>query len=114
MLLFGAGFGAAQNASLGLMLDQIDARGYDAVNALWNLAYDLGWGAGASGFGLLAARCGFPLAFVVSGAVMLAMLAVAWRQGRAPAASKGLMLASPVTHGEHRIATAFTAPVAGQ
>jgi predicted MFS family arabinose efflux permease len=105
MLLFGAGFGAAQNASLGLMLDQIDARGYDTVNALWNLAYDLGWGAGASGFGLLAARCGFPLAFVVSGAVMLAMLTVAWRQGRVPTASKGLMLASPVTHGEHRIAT---------
>jgi predicted MFS family arabinose efflux permease len=102
MLLFGAGFGAAQNASLGLMLDQIDARGYDTVNALWNLAYDLGWGTGASGFGLLAARCGFPLAFAVSGAVMLVMLTVAWRQGRAPTAPTGLVIPSPVAHGEHR------------
>jgi predicted MFS family arabinose efflux permease len=81
MVLFGAGFGVAQNASLILMLNQVDAGGYDTVNALWNLAYDLGWAAGASGFGLLASQYGYPAALATSGVAMLMMLSMAWRRG---------------------------------
>ena len=74
MVLFGAGFGVAQNASLMLMLNQVDERGYDTVNALWNLAYDLGWGLGASGFGLLAAWLSYPLAFALCSLTILLVL----------------------------------------
>ena len=37
-VIFGAGFGVAQNASLSLMYDRVPASGYDAVSALWNLS----------------------------------------------------------------------------
>ena len=43
MLLVGAGFGMAQNASLSLMFENVPASGYDMVSAIWNLAYDAGW-----------------------------------------------------------------------
>ena len=82
MILFGAGFGAVQNASLGLMLDQVDERGYDTVNALWNLAYDLGWGVGASGFGLLAARLGYTLSFAAAAVTILLALGLSSSQYR--------------------------------
>ncbi|HEX6536086.1 MAG TPA: MFS transporter [Gemmatimonadaceae bacterium] len=79
MLLLGAGFGVAQNASLVLMFERVSQEGYDTVSALWNLAYDAGMGLGASAFGVLAARTGYPLAFAVTAAAMLAALAPTWR-----------------------------------
>lgn len=72
--LFGVGFGVTQNATLTLMYQRVTASGYGAVSALWNLAYDGGMGAGAVGFGLLAGRTGYPLAFAVTAAVMLTVL----------------------------------------
>lgn len=79
MLLLGAGFGVAQNASLVLMFDRVTPEGYDTVSALWNLAYDAGMGLGATAFGLLAARTGYSLAFALTAMAMLAVLAPAWR-----------------------------------
>jgi predicted MFS family arabinose efflux permease len=80
--VFGAGFGVTQNVSLTLMYDRAGESGYSAVSALWNLAYDGGMGLGAAGFGLLAVHTGYPAAFVLTAAVLPAVLiAVRLRPG---------------------------------
>jgi predicted MFS family arabinose efflux permease len=79
MLLLGAGFGVAQNASLALMFEHVPPRDYDAVSAVWNIAYDAGLAVGGAGFGVLAARVGYPAAFGVAAALMAIALAPAWR-----------------------------------
>ncbi len=78
-VVFGFGFGVAQNASLSLMYERVPASGYDAVSALWNLSYDAGMGVGAAGFGLLAGFTGYPVAFAVIAAAMLIALVPARR-----------------------------------
>jgi predicted MFS family arabinose efflux permease len=75
--VFGAGFGVTQNASLTIMYDRVPESGYSAVSALWNLAYDGGMGLGAAGFGVLAARTGYPAAFALTAAVLPVVLAAA-------------------------------------
>ncbi|AVT41819.1 MFS transporter [Plantactinospora sp. BB1] len=82
MLLFGAGFGVAQNASLTSMLRQVSPAGYGTVSAVWNLAYDAGIGLGAVGFGLVAAGTGYPAALAITVLVMLSALAALPRPGR--------------------------------
>jgi MFS family permease len=77
MALFGAGFGIAQNASLALMFDRATIAEYGVVSAVWNLAYDAGWGTGAAGFGVLVAGTGYAVGFAVLSALMLAALAPA-------------------------------------
>jgi len=74
MALFGAGFGVTQNASMTLMLNRVAPSAYGTVSAIWNLAYDAGIGVGAFGFGVVAARTGYPPAFAVTAALMLAAL----------------------------------------
>jgi MFS family permease len=87
-LLFGAGFGVAQNATLSLMYARVPAASYPAVSAVWNIAYDAGMGLGAAGFGLLAAGTGYPAAFAITAAAMLVALAPALRdRGQARAAT---------------------------
>jgi MFS family permease len=78
-LVFGLGFGVAQNASLSVMYERVPASGYDAVSALWNLSYDAGMGLGAAGFGLVAGLTGYPLGFAVIAVAMLIAVAPAWR-----------------------------------
>jgi predicted MFS family arabinose efflux permease len=82
MLLFGAGFGVTQNASLALMFDRVSPSGYDAASALWSLAYDGGLGLGAAGFGVLVMWTGYPAAFAVTAVLMLSTLTVASSLGR--------------------------------
>jgi predicted MFS family arabinose efflux permease len=82
MLLFGAGFGVTQNASLALMFDRVSPSGYDAASALWSLAYDGGLGIGAAGFGVLVMWTGYPAAFAVTAVLMLSTLASASSLGR--------------------------------
>jgi len=77
MALFGTGFGIAQNASLASMFGRAGGPAYGAVSALWNLAYDAGFGAGAAGCGVLAARLGYPAAFALTAVVMVATLPLA-------------------------------------
>jgi len=79
MVLFGAGFGVTQNASLALMFDRVSPSGYDAASALWSLAYDGGLGLGAAGFGVLVMWTGYPAGFAVTAVLMLTTLAPAWR-----------------------------------
>jgi predicted MFS family arabinose efflux permease len=74
MALFGAGFGAAQNVTLALMIERVDTDEYGRTSALWNLAYDAGFGIGAVGFGLVVGPFGFVTGFALTAAVLLTAL----------------------------------------
>ena len=74
MALFGTGFGIIQNATLVLMIDGMPAAGLGTASALWNLAYDAGYGAGPVVFGLFAGHTGYPVAFALTGLLILAAL----------------------------------------
>lgn len=79
MALFGIGFGIGQNVTLALMLERVSAHEFGTASALWNLAYDGGFGIGAVGFGLLAGPVGYPAGFALV-AVLLALAVIpAWR-----------------------------------
>ncbi|TDO68098.1 putative MFS family arabinose efflux permease [Kribbella sp. VKM Ac-2571] len=67
---FGAGFGAAQNLTLTLMYNRVDRSRFGQVSALWNLAYDGGWGLGALAFGAIVGGTGYPIAFALTAAVV--------------------------------------------
>jgi predicted MFS family arabinose efflux permease len=88
MSLFGTGFGIIQNATLTLMIDRMPASGIGTASALWNLAYDAGYGAGPAVFGLFAGRTGYPVAFALTGLLMLAALPAGWRERSAKPAAK--------------------------
>lgn len=78
MLAFGAGFGGLQNASLSLMFARVPKSGYDTASAVWNLAYDAGFGIGAIAFGILTVNTGYPMAFVLVAATVFAAMLPAW------------------------------------
>jgi MFS family permease len=83
MCLFGTGFGIVQNATFVLMIDRMPAAGVGTASALWNLAYDAGYGAGPAAFGLLAGHTGYPAAFALTGVLTLTALPAARRERRA-------------------------------
>jgi MFS family permease len=82
MCLFGIGFGIAQNTTFALMLDRAPASGYGTASALWNLAYDAGYGTGPIVFGVFVAHTGYPAAFALTGLLILAALVPAVRDRR--------------------------------
>ncbi len=84
MCLFGTGFGILQNATMALMVDRMPASA-DTASALWNLAYDAGYGAGPAVFGLLAVHVGYPAIFAMTGVLMAAAVPMARRERRVPA-----------------------------
>ena len=79
MVLFGAGFGVLENATFALLIEQLPEA---KASALWNFAYDAGYGAGPAAFGLICARTGYPAAFALTGALVLAAVPVALRESR--------------------------------
>ena len=79
MALFGAGFGVIENATFALLIEQLPEA---KASALWNFAYDAGYGAGPAIFGLICVRTGYPTAFGLTGAVILAVVPVALRERR--------------------------------
>jgi MFS family permease len=79
MVLFGAGFGVAQSASLALMFDRVRPSGYGAVSAVWNIAYDAGYGLGSIAFGVLAVHTGYPGAFALTALATAGVLFLAPR-----------------------------------
>jgi len=85
MCLFGIGFGIAQNATFALMIERMPPSGLGTASALWNLAYDAGYGAGPALFGLLVGHSGYPAAFALTAALMLAALPAARRERSAAA-----------------------------
>lgn len=84
MVLFGAGFGMIENATLALLIERLPEA---KASALWNFAYDAGYGAGPAVFGLFAARIGYPVAFAFTGILVLAVLPSAMRQRHSAATS---------------------------
>jgi MFS family permease len=88
--LFGIGFGISQNATFALMIDRAPVQQYGTASALWNLAYDAGYGAGPAVFGVVVGHIGYPVAFALTGMLMLAALLPAVRDraasGHRPAA----------------------------
>jgi MFS family permease len=89
MCLFGIGFGIAQNATFALMIDRAPGSGYGTASALWNLAYDAGYGTGPIVFGVFVARTGYPAAFALTGLLILAALLPAVRDRRQQGAAGG-------------------------
>ncbi len=80
MCLFGAGFGICQNATF-VTDDRPDAAiRAGTASALWNLAYDAGYGAGPAIFGLLVSHTGYPAAFALTAVLMLVALPAARRE----------------------------------
>jgi MFS family permease len=89
MCLFGTGFGIVQNATFVLMIDRMPASGAGTASALWNLAYDAGYGAGPAAFGLFVGHTGYPVAFALTGVLMLAALPAARRNSASGTAAAG-------------------------
>jgi MFS family permease len=80
MVLFGAGFGVLESATFALLIEQLsEAR----ASALWNLAYDAGYGAGPAVFGLICLHTGYPVAFALTGALILVAVPAALRERKA-------------------------------
>jgi predicted MFS family arabinose efflux permease len=82
MVLFGAGFGVIENATFALLIEQLPEA---KASALWNLAHDAGYGAGPAVFGLICVRTGYPAAFALTGALILAAVPAALRERKAVA-----------------------------
>jgi predicted MFS family arabinose efflux permease len=80
MVLFGAGFGVLESATFALLIEQLPEA---KASALWNFAYDAGYGAGPAVFGLICVRTGYPAAFALTGALILAAVPVAVRERKA-------------------------------
>lgn len=80
MCLFGAGFGILENATFALMIDRAPSADLGTASAIWNLAYDGGYGAGPAVFGLFVGFCGYPVAFALVGLLMLIALPSARRE----------------------------------
>jgi predicted MFS family arabinose efflux permease len=82
MALFGTGFGLAQAASLTTMLQRVAPDRYGAVSAVWNAAYDLGWGVGAIGIGVVVAGLGAQAGFAAAALLALPALLLTARDRR--------------------------------
>jgi MFS family permease len=80
MVLFGAGFGVLENATFAQLIEQLPEA---KASALWNFAYDAGYGAGPAVFGLICLRTGYPVGFALTGALILAAVPVALRERKA-------------------------------
>jgi MFS family permease len=80
MVLFGAGFGVLESATFALLIEQLPEA---KASALWNLAYDAGYGAGPAAFGLICLHTGYPVAFALTAALILVAVPVAVRERKA-------------------------------
>jgi MFS family permease len=107
MVLFGAGFGVIENATFALLIEQLPEA---KASALWNLAYDAGYGAGPAVFGLICVRTGYPAAFALTGALILAAVPAALRERKTVASV--VAGARPVGGGHLRDDALIGAPAA--
>jgi MFS family permease len=71
-LAVGLGFGLVQNDSLVALFAAAGPPRYGAASAAWNIGFDAGTGAGASGLGAVAQPFGFRAAFGVAALLLLA------------------------------------------
>ena len=68
MVLFGTGFGVIENATFALLIERLPEA---KASALWNFAYDAGYGAGPAVFGLICLHTGYPAGFALCGLLIL-------------------------------------------
>jgi MFS family permease len=80
-LLFGAGFGTLQNATLLLTMERVPKAEYGLGSTLWNVAFDAGTGAGAFVFGFVVGAAGFSWAFFLCAGLLVAALGLIPRSG---------------------------------
>ena len=66
-----------ENATFALLIGQLPEA---KASALWNFAYDAGYGAGPAVFGPICVRTGYPAAFALTGALILAAVPAAVRE----------------------------------
>jgi MFS family permease len=74
LCVFGAGFGIIENVIFVVMIESMpDSGAADAgvASAMWNLAYDAGYGAGPVVFGLFAGHVGYPVSFALTSVLLL-------------------------------------------
>jgi MFS family permease len=83
MCLFGAGFGILESVTFTLMIERVPPSAYGTASALWNLAYDAGYGAGPVLLGVAVSSIGYPACFGLSALLACAAILPAWRD-RAP------------------------------
>ena len=95
MALFGAGFGVIENATFALLIEQLPEA---KASALWNFAYDAGYGAGPAAFGLICVRTGYPAAFGLTGVLILAVVPLAVRERRAAGGALARQLRHRLSH----------------
>jgi predicted MFS family arabinose efflux permease len=80
-LLFGAGFGTLQNATLLVTMERVPKAEYGLGSTLWNVAFDAGTGAGAFVFGFVVEAAGFSWAFSLCAVLLVAALGLIPRSG---------------------------------
>jgi predicted MFS family arabinose efflux permease len=73
-VLFGAGFGLLQNASLILMMGRVSKSEFGLGSTLWNAAFDAGTGAGAFSFGFVISAVGFSWSFSLCSVLLASAL----------------------------------------
>ena len=81
--VFGAGFGAVQNLTLLSAFARAGAGGATSASAMWNASFDAGTAAGALGLGIIAVGLGLPWTYVLTAALLVAVLPVALASTRA-------------------------------
>lgn len=77
LCVFGAGFGIIENIIFVMMIEAMpdsSAAGAGVASAMWNLAYDAGYGAGPVVFGLFAGHIGYPISFALTSVLLLSAL----------------------------------------
>jgi len=79
LCVFGVGFGVLESATFTLMIDRVPPSSYGTVSALWNVAYDAGYGAGPILLGPAVAAIGYPACFGITALLAVAALLPAWR-----------------------------------
>ncbi|WP_166397690.1 MFS transporter [Rubrobacter marinus] len=85
-LLFGCGFGTAATATHAVLVSRVSREGYGTVNALYNVAFNGGIGAGGALFGVVAQAGGYAFTFL-SAALWLAASAALFLLDRAMSGS---------------------------
>jgi MFS family permease len=80
MCLFGTGFGILESVTFTLMIERVPPSAYGTASALWNLAYDAGYGAGPVLLGVAVSAIGYPACFGLSALLACAAILPAWRE----------------------------------
>lgn len=75
-LLYGAGFGAAQNEALTMMFYRLPRHKTSEASAVWNIAFDGGTGLGSTFYGMLITTMAFAPMFGIAGGVITIGLVV--------------------------------------